>query len=78
MSLMVFDDSKIEKIKVRNQEKRDKKEKTITVNPPSSEEDVVEASKNAKGGSELIYQRVKERVPEGLWNHFQEIQKCSF
>ena len=26
MSLMVFDDSKIEKIKVRNQEKRDKKE----------------------------------------------------
>ena len=73
MSLMVFDDSKIEKIKVRNQEKRDKKEKTITVNPPSSEEDVVEASKNAKGGSELIYQRVKERVPEDLWNHFQVI-----
>ena len=73
MSLMVFDDSKIEKIKVRNQEKRDKKEKTITVNPPTKIEDIIEASKNAKGGSELIYQRVKERVPEDLWNHFQVI-----
>ena len=73
MSLMVFDDSKIEEIKSRNQKQRDKEEKTITVNPPSSEEDVVEASKNAKGGSELIYQRVKERVPEDLWNHFQVI-----
>ena len=51
MSLMVFDDSKIEKIKIRNQEQRDKEDKSITVTPPSLEADVVEAAKNAKGGS---------------------------
>ena len=73
MSLMVFDDSKIEKIKNKNQKQKEKENQTITVNPPSVVEDVVEASKNAKGGSELIYQRVKERVPEDLWGHFQVI-----
>ena len=40
---------------------------------PYISEDVVEASKNAKGGSELIYGRVKDRVPEDLWNYFQVI-----
>ena len=73
MSLMVFDDSKIEKIKIRNQEQRDNDDKSITVTPPSLEADVVEASKNAKGGSELIYQRVKERMPEDLWDYYQVI-----
>ena len=47
MSLMVFDDSKIDKIKQRNQKGF------------QSNVDVVEASKEAKGGSELIYARVK-------------------
>jgi len=28
---------------------------------------------NAKGGAELIYERVKERVPDDLWNYFQII-----
>ena len=41
MSLMVFDDSKIDKIKQRNQKGF------------QSNVDVVEASKEAKGGSEL-------------------------
>ena len=53
MSLLVFDDSKIDEIKKRNEQ--------------GSEEqsfDVVEASKEAKGGSELVYARVKERVPK--------------
>ena len=40
---------------------------------PYISKDVVEASKNAKGGSELIYERVKDRVPEDLWNYFQVI-----
>ena len=67
MSLMVFDDSKIEKIKNKNQKQKQKENQTITVNPPSVSEDVVEASKNAKGGSELIYQKIgrascRERV----------------
>ena len=61
MSLMVFDDSKIDKIKKRNEQ--DSQDKF----------DVVTASKEAKGGSELIYQRVKERVPEDVWNYFQVI-----
>ena len=61
MSLMVFDDSKIDEIKKRNEQ--------------SSEDpfDVVEASKDSKGGSELVYARVKERVPEDVWNYFQVI-----
>ena len=61
MSLMVFDDSKIDKIKQRNQKGF------------QSNVDVVEASKEAKGGSELIYARVKERVPAEIWNYFQVI-----
>ena len=61
MSLMVFDDSKIDKIKKKN-------EQGIT-----EKFDVVTASKEAKGGSELIYARVKERVPEDIWNYFQVI-----
>ena len=61
MSLMVFDDSKIDKIKQRNQ-------KGFQNNV-----DVVEASKEAKGGSELIYARVKERVPAEIWDYFQVI-----
>jgi glycosyltransferase involved in cell wall biosynthesis len=28
---------------------------------------------NARGGAELIYERVKERVPDDLWNYFQII-----
>ena len=47
MSLLVFDDTKIDQIKKRNEQ--------------GSEEqsfDVVEASKEAKGGSELVYARV--------------------
>ena len=36
-------------------------------------DDLVVASKDAKGGSELIYGRVKERVPDDLWNYFQII-----
>ena len=28
---------------------------------------------NAKGGAELIYDRIKERVPDDLWNYFQII-----
>ena len=61
MSLMVFDDSKIDKIKQRNQKGF------------QSNVDVVEASKEAKGGSELIYARVKERVPAEIWDYFQVI-----
>ena len=61
MSLMVFDDSKIDEIKKRNEQGSQEKF------------DVVTASKEAKGGSELIYQRVKERVPEDIWNYFQVI-----
>ena len=63
MSMMKFDDSKIEEIRKR-------KEQGL---PPPPDGDVVEQSKNAKGGSELIYQRVKERVPDDLWNYFQVI-----
>jgi len=63
MSMMKFDDSKIKEIRKR-------KEQGL---PPPPEGDVVEQSKNAKGGSELIYQRVKERVPDDLWNYFQII-----
>ena len=63
MSMMKFDDSKIKEIRKR-------KEQGL---PPPPTGDVVEQSKNAKGGSELVYQRVKERVPEDLWNYFQII-----
>ena len=28
---------------------------------------------NARGGAELIYERIKERVPDDLWNYFQII-----
>ena len=62
MSMMKFDDSKIKEIRKRKEQ---------GLPPPPPEGDVVEQSKNAKGGSELIYQRVKERVPEDLWNYFQ-------
>ena len=64
MSMMKFDDSKIKEI-------RERREKGLP--PLPSTNDVVIASKNAKGGSELIYERVKERVPEDLWNYFQII-----
>ena len=64
MSMMKFDDSKIKEIRKR-------KEQGLPPLPTGG--DVVEQSKNAKGGSELIYQRVKERVPEDLWNYFQVI-----
>ncbi len=63
MSMMKFDDSKIKEIRKR-------KEQGL---PPLPSGDVVEQSKNAKGGSELVYQRVKERVPEDLWDYFQII-----
>ena len=63
MSMMKFDDSKIKEIRKR-------KEQGL---PPKPTGDVGEASKNAKGGSELIYQRIKERVPEDIWNYFQII-----
>ena len=62
--MMKFDDSKIKEI-------RERREKGLP--PLPSTNDVVIASKNAKGGSELIYERVKERVPEDLWNYFQII-----
>ena len=61
---MNFDDSKIKEIK-------DRKLKGLP--PIPSTEDIVIASKDAKGGSELIYERVKERVPDDLWNYFQII-----
>ena len=64
MSMMKFDDSKIKEIRKRKEQ---------GLPPPPTDGDVVEHSKNAKGGSELIYQRVKERVPEDLWNYFQII-----
>ena len=64
MSMMKFDDSKIKEIRKR-------KEQGLPPLPTGG--DVVEQSKNAKGGSELIYQRVKERVPDDLWNYFQII-----
>ena len=64
MSMMKFDDSKIKEIRKRKEQ---------GLPPLPKEGDVVEQSKNAKGGSELIYQRVKERVPEDLWNYFQII-----
>ena len=64
MSMMKFDDSKIKEIRKRKEQ---------GLPPPPTDGDVVEQSKNAKGGSELIYQRVKERVPDDLWNYFQII-----
>ena len=64
MSMMKFDDSKIKEIRKRKEQ---------GLPPPPTGGDVVEQSKNAKGGSELIYQRVKERVPDDLWNYFQVI-----
>ena len=45
-------------------------EKKLKVENP---DDLVINSKNARGGSELIYGRVKERVPDDLWNYFQII-----
>ena len=60
MSLIVFDDAKIDEIKKRNEE-------------GTTEFDVVEASREAKGGSELVYARVKERVSEDVWDYFQVI-----
>ena len=64
MSMMKFDDSKIKEIRKRKEQ---------GLPPLPTDGDVVEQSKNAKGGSELIYQRVKERVPDDLWNYFQVI-----
>ena len=49
MSMMKFDDSKIKEIRKRKEQ---------GLPPPPIDGDVVEQSKNAKGGSELIYQRV--------------------
>ena len=63
MSMMKFDSSKIEEIRKRKEEGL----------PPKPLADVAEMSRNAKGGSELIYQRVKERVPDELWDYFQII-----
>ena len=63
MSLIVFDDEKINDIKKRNEAAE---ESTINF-------DVVEASREAKGGSELVYARVKERVPEAIWDYYQVI-----
>ena len=60
--MMNFDTSKIEEMKRKREE-----------GLPYISEDVVEASKNATGGSELIYGRVKDRVPEELWSYFQVI-----
>ena len=60
--MMNFDTSKIEEMKRKREE-----------GLPYISDDVVEASKNAKGGSELIYGRVKDRVPGDLWNYFQVI-----
>ena len=62
MSLIVFDDSKIDEIKKRNI--KDSEEQPF---------DVVEASKKSKGGSELLYARVKERIPKDAWDYFQVI-----
>ena len=62
MSLIVFDDSKIDEIKKRNI--KDSEEQPF---------DVVEASREARGGSELLYARVKERVPKDAWDYFQVI-----
>ena len=64
MSMIKFDDSKIKEIRGR---------KLKGLPPIPSTEDIVIASKDAKGGSELIYERVKERVPDDLWNYFQII-----
>ena len=61
MSMMKFDDSKIKEIRKRKEQ---------GLPPPPPDGDVVEQSKNAKGGSVLIYQRVKERVPEDLLYYF--------
>ena len=63
MSMMKFDSSKIEEIRKRKEEGL----------PPKPLADVADMSRNAKGGSELIYQRVKERVPDELWDYFQII-----
>ena len=62
--MMNFNSSKIEEIPKRKEQ---------GLPPLPKEGDVVALSKNAKGGSELIYERVKERVPEDLWNYFQII-----
>ena len=62
--MMNFNSSKIEEIRKRKEQ---------GLPPLPKEGDVVALSKNAKGGSELIYERVKERVPEDLWNYFQII-----
>lgn len=64
MGMMKFDPHKIEEVKKRTE---------FGVGIPTTEFDVVENSKNSKGGSELIYQRVKERIPEDLWDYFQII-----
>jgi glycosyltransferase involved in cell wall biosynthesis len=64
MSMMKFDGSKIKEI-------RERRERGLP--PTPTDGDVVVASKDAKGGSELIYERVKERVPEDLWEYFQVI-----
>ena len=60
--MMNFDTSKIEEMKRKREE-----------GLPYVSEDVVKASKNAKGGSELIYERVKDRMPDDLWDYFQVI-----
>ena len=60
--MMNFDTSKIEEMKRKREE-----------GLPYISEDVVEASKNARGGSELIYERIKDRMPEDLWDYFQVI-----
>ena len=72
MSLVVFDDSDQERMrKVAKKYSKKPEEKTEEVD--DNVEDVAELSKDAKGGSELVYHRIKERVDPELWNHFQII-----
>ena len=72
MSLVVFNDSDQERMR-KVAEKYSKKPDKKTEEVDDNVEDVAEISKNAKGGSELVYQRIKERVDPELWNHFQII-----
>ena len=72
MSLVVFNDSDQERMR-KVAEKYSKKPDKKTEEVDDNVEDVAELSKNAKGGSELVYQRIKERIDPELWNHFQII-----
>ena len=71
MSLVVFDDSDKERMR-KVAEKYSTKPKEET-DEKENVEDIAEISKDAKGGSELVYNRIKERIDPELWNHFQII-----